>query len=86
MSRGKARCKTPYLAHQLSVFFCTSKIKGGQDCAFLFQGGLANYKAHHRLSWFRPLLEGNSLMSSGLLLKMNSGYNGGSRELEKFAK
>jgi hypothetical protein len=24
--RGKARCKPPFLAHQLSVFFCTEKI------------------------------------------------------------
>jgi hypothetical protein len=53
---------------------------------FLFRGGLANYKAHCSLSWFRPLLEGNSPMSSGLILKMNGGYNGMSRVLEKFAK
>jgi hypothetical protein len=33
---------------------------------------------------FRPLLEGNSPISSGLILKMNRGYNGVSRELEKF--
>jgi hypothetical protein len=31
-----------------------------------------------------PLLGGNSHTSSGLILKMNSGYNGVSRELEKF--
>jgi hypothetical protein len=24
--------------------FCTGKIQGGQDHAFLFRGGLANYK------------------------------------------
>jgi hypothetical protein len=41
------------------------------------------YKAHYDLSWFRILLEGNSPMSSGLILKMNRGYNGVSRELEK---
>jgi hypothetical protein len=45
-----------------------------------------NYKAHCSLSWFRPLLRGNSPMSSGLILKMNNSYNGGSRELDKFAK
>jgi hypothetical protein len=61
----------------LSVFFCTSKIQGGQDRAFLFQCGLANYKAHYNLSLFRPLFGGNSPTSSGLILKMNSGYNGG---------
>jgi hypothetical protein len=36
-----------------------------------------NYKAHYDLSWFRPLLKGNSPISSGLILKMNRGYNGG---------
>jgi hypothetical protein len=44
-----------------------------------------NYRAHYDLSWFRPLLEGNSPTSSGLILKMNIGYKGVSRELEKFA-
>jgi hypothetical protein len=43
-----------------------------------------NYKGHCDLSWFRPLLEVNSHMSSGLILKMNSGYNGVCKELEKF--
>jgi hypothetical protein len=43
-----------------------------------------NYKAHFDLSWFRPLLEGNSPTPSGLIVKMNRGYNGMSRELEKF--
>jgi hypothetical protein len=66
--------------------FCTDKIQDDQDCAFLFRGGLANYKAYYGLSWFRPLLRGNSPMSSGLILKMNIGYNGVSRELEKFVK
>jgi hypothetical protein len=27
MSRGKACCKSPFLSHQLSVFFCTGKNK-----------------------------------------------------------
>jgi hypothetical protein len=45
-----------------------------------------NYKAHYSLSWFRHLLGGNSLTSSGLILKMNNGYNGVSKELEKFTK
>jgi hypothetical protein len=43
---------------------------------FLFQGSLANYKTHYNLSWFRPLLRGNSPMSNGLILKINNGYNG----------
>jgi hypothetical protein len=58
--------------------------QGGQACVFQFQDGLANYKAHYDLSWFMPLLGGNSPMSSGVILKMNKGYNGVSRELEKF--
>jgi hypothetical protein len=55
--------------------FCTSKIHGGQDHVFLFRDGLVNYKAHYSLSWFMPLFGGNSPTSSGLILKMNSGYN-----------
>jgi hypothetical protein len=66
--------------------FCTGKIQGGQDRVFLFWGGLVNYKTHYGCSWFKPLLWGNSHMSSSLILKINSGYNGVSRELEKFTK
>jgi hypothetical protein len=36
-----------------------------------------NYKARYSLAWFRPLLGGNSPTSSGLILTMNNGYNGG---------
>jgi hypothetical protein len=67
-------------------FFCTGKIQGGQDDVFQFRDGLANYKAHNDLSWFRPLLKGNSPTSSGLILKMNMCYKGVSRELEKFVR
>jgi hypothetical protein len=42
-----------------------------------------NYQEHKDLSWFMPLLERNSPTSSGLILKMNSGYNKVGRELEK---
>jgi hypothetical protein len=69
----------------VSVFY-TSKIQGGQDHTFLFRGGLVNYKAHYNLSWFRPLLGGNIIKSSSLIWKMNGGYNGLNRELEKFTK
>jgi hypothetical protein len=34
----------------LSVFFCTDKIQGGQDHAFMFRDGLVNYNAHYSLS------------------------------------
>jgi hypothetical protein len=45
-----------------------------------------NYASHYDLSWFRPLLRGKSVTSSGLILKMNMCYNGVSRELEKFTQ
>jgi hypothetical protein len=45
-----------------------------------------NYKAHYGLSWFMSLLGGNNPMSSSLILKINNGYNGVSRELKKFMK
>jgi hypothetical protein len=65
------------------VVFCTSKIQGGQDRAFLFWGGLVNYKAHYLLSWFRPLHGRNSPMFSDLILKMNNGYNGGEQSAQE---
>jgi hypothetical protein len=43
-----------------------------------------NYKAHNDLSWFRPILGGNSPTSSGLFLKVNRCYKAVSRELKKF--
>jgi hypothetical protein len=43
-----------------------------------------NYKGHYYLSWFMNIFRGNSTTSSGLILKMNRGYNRVSRELEKF--
>jgi hypothetical protein len=66
--------------------FCTGKIQGGQDRMFQFCGGLVDYNAHYSLSWFGTLLGGNSATSNDLILKMNNGYNGVSRELKKFAK
>jgi hypothetical protein len=82
-SRGKALYKSPFLAHQLSVFFDQQE-QGGQDHVFKFRDGLENYKAHYDLSWFSPLLRGNCPTSNGLMLKMNRGYNGVSRGLKKF--
>jgi hypothetical protein len=43
-----------------------------------------NYKAHYDLSWSMPFLGGTSSMFSGLILNMNRGYNGVSREIKKF--
>jgi hypothetical protein len=56
--------------------FYTGKIQGGQDRAFQFRGGLVNVVSHNDLSWFRPLLNGNSPMSISLVLKMNKCYKG----------
>jgi hypothetical protein len=42
-----------------------------------------NYKAHYDLSWYRPLCGGNSPMSSGLILKINIGYNGGEQRAQE---
>jgi hypothetical protein len=64
--------------------FCTGKLWGGQDHAFQFRGGLANYEAHYDLSWFRPVHGGNSPMSSSLILKMSMCYKWVSRDLENF--
>jgi hypothetical protein len=63
--------------------FCIGKLWGGQDHMFQFHGGLVNYEAHYDLSWFRPLLEGNSPTSSGLILMMNM-WQGVSREFKEF--
>jgi hypothetical protein len=65
--------------------FCTGKNQGGQDRAFQFRCGLANYIVHYDLSWFSSLLGGNRPTSNDLILKMNNVYNGVNRELEKFA-
>jgi hypothetical protein len=48
---------------------------------------MKNYKAHYSLSWFRPLLRGNSPTSSIFVIEEDEQcYNGVSRELEKFTK
>jgi hypothetical protein len=80
-----AQIRTNKHLYIVSVFY-TDKIQGDQDHAFLFKGGLTNYKVHYILFWFRLLLRGNSPTFSGLILKMNSGYNGVSKELKKFVK
>jgi hypothetical protein len=58
-SRGKARCKSPFLACQQLVFFAPPrytvvKIVGSYSDVALQT--MKNYKAHYSLSWFRPLL------------------------------
>jgi hypothetical protein len=60
------KCMSRFLMGSIGVF-CTSKIHGGQDHAFLFRSGLTNCKTHYGLSWFMPLLGGNSHTSSDLI-------------------
>jgi hypothetical protein len=59
----------------VGVFF-TSKIQDDQDYVFQFWSDIVNYKTHGDLSWFRPLLRGNSYTSNDLILKINSCYKG----------
>jgi hypothetical protein len=55
----------------VSVFY-TGKIQDDQDRTFQFWVGLVNNEAHNDLSWFSPLLEGNSSTFSSFILKMSS--------------
>jgi hypothetical protein len=74
-SRRKARCKSSFLARQLSVL---SHV--GSSSEMVLQ------TMKHMMIYFGsgPLLGGNSPTSSDLVLKMNRCYKGVSRELEKF--
>jgi hypothetical protein len=71
-SKGEARCKSPFLAHQLLVFFAQAKyrvVKIACSCFEVVLQTMKNYKAQYSLSWFRPLLRGNSPTSSVFVLK-----------------
>jgi hypothetical protein len=71
-SRRKAHCKSPLLAHQLSVFFAPARcrvVKITCSCSEVVLRTTKNYKAHYSLFWFRPLLQGNSPTSSIFVLK-----------------
>jgi hypothetical protein len=85
-SRVKAHCKSSFLAHQLSVFFTPVRytvVKIVCSYSKMVLRTIKNYKAHYILSWFKPLLKSNSPTSSGLIFKMNSGYNGGEQSAEE---
>jgi hypothetical protein len=45
-----------------------------------------NYETYYDLSWFRPLLRGNSPTSRGSILKLNMCYKRVNRELEKITR
>jgi hypothetical protein len=65
--RGEARCKSPFQTCQLSVFFEPVRyrmVKIACSCSEVVLQTMKNYKAHYSLSYFRPLLQGNSLTSS----------------------
>jgi hypothetical protein len=74
----------------VSVFFATAEyrvVKIVCSCSKVVLQTMKNYKAHYSLSWFRPLLRGNSPTSSIFVLeKKNSVTKGVSGELEMFAK
>jgi hypothetical protein len=70
----KSTLQIPLSGAPIVGVFCNGKIHGGQDHVFQFWGGLVNNEAHSDLSWFRPLLGGNSPTSSGLILKINRTY------------
>jgi hypothetical protein len=84
MSRGKERYKSAFLVRQLLVFLAPARI-GWSRSRILVPRWSCELQAHNDLSWFRPLLGGNSIMSIGLILKINMCYKGVSRELKKFA-
>jgi hypothetical protein len=71
MTKGVARCESPLLAHQLSVFFAPTGYRVVKITCSYSEVVLQtmNYKAHYSSSCFRPLLRGNSPMSSVFLLK-----------------
>jgi hypothetical protein len=85
-SRGKARYKSSFLARQLSVFFAPARyrvVKIMHSYSEMVLWTMQNYKAHYSLSWFMPLLYSNSPTFSGLILKMNSGYNVGEQSTQE---
>jgi hypothetical protein len=72
MARGEARCKSPFLACQLSVCFALARyrvVKVTFSCSELVLRTMKNYKAHYSLSCFGPLLQGNSPTSDVFILK-----------------
>jgi hypothetical protein len=71
LSRGVARCKSLFLAHQLSAFLPPIRYKVVKIACFYLEVVLStmkNYKADYNLSWFRPLLQGNSPTSRIFLI------------------
>jgi hypothetical protein len=79
--RGKACCKSPFLARQLSVFFAQARyrvVKIMCSCSDVILQTMKNYKAHYSLSWSTPMLRGNSPMSSIFVTEEDEQcYNGG---------
>jgi hypothetical protein len=71
-SRGKAQCKSPFLAHQVLMFFATARyrvVKITCSCSEVVLRTMKNYKTHYSLSWFRPLLQGNSPTSNVFVIE-----------------
>jgi hypothetical protein len=68
------------------VFFAPTRYRVVKIVCSCFKVNLRTTKYTIIYPGSGPLIRGNSHMSSSLILKMNGGYNGVSRELEKFAK
>jgi hypothetical protein len=68
------------------VFFAPARYRVVKITRFYFKVVLRTIKHTIIYSDSGPLFRDNSHTSSGLILKMNNGYNGVSRELEKFMK
>jgi hypothetical protein len=78
--RGKACCRSLFLACQLSVFFALARyrvVNIACSCSMVVLQTTKNYKAHYSLSWFKPLLQGNSPTSSVFfVVEEEQCYNG----------
>jgi hypothetical protein len=79
-SREEAHCKSPFLTRQHSVFFALARYRVVKImCSYseVVLRTMKNYKAHYNLSWLRPLLRVNSLMSSVVCIEEEEQcYNG----------
>jgi hypothetical protein len=64
----------------MSVFFALARYRVVKIvCSYseVVLRTIKNYKAHYNLSWFRPLLRGNSLTSSIFCIKEEEQYYNG---------
>jgi hypothetical protein len=72
-SRGKARCKSPFLAHQLSMFSASTRIGWSRSHIPVLRWSCELQSTQWSIM-VHALLGGNGPMSSGMILKMNMCY------------